>query len=347
MAQKQTSIILTAEERQLLSRHFTKSNNASIRAKAKAVLLGGGGQFSMSQIAVVVEKSEKTVSRYLGGFLRRRMASVFSGHMGNENAAKLTKAQKQALETALAEPPSVYGLPGAFWDVPKVRSYMTASLDICYRSTESYRAVLRFCNYSFHRPATFDIKRNDELVKGRMAAIRQEIAPHLTDPDTLVFASDEVRIQEGCIVREAWCKRGEKTVVREHRSHTAQNYIGFLNLRTKTVDLHELTWQKNETITEALSAWAQRYPGKRLVVIWDGAPSHRGPFLREALKTGNTLQDLHLISMPPYAPDHNPIEQVWGQAKHNLRNTVFDSFKDMKAVFAAFITGQSFSNLTI
>src|SRR5215204_1916401 len=85
-------------------------------------------------------------------------------------------------------------------------------------------------------------------------------------------------------------------------------YIGFLNLPSHTVNLKELTWQNNATITQALISLAQDYPGKRLVVIWDGAPSHRGPLLRETLTAGHGLHNLHLISMPAYAPDHNPIE---------------------------------------
>jgi len=339
-------VLLHTDEVASLER-FARSPNAAIRDRSQTALARFEQGFADEQIALFLRKQPATIRRYLAEFRKYRLASLCSLHFGNQNAAKLMKEEKQSLEAVLADPPSAYGLPGTFWDVPSVRKYTTVSLGMTYESPESYRALLKFCGYSFHRPATLDIKRNDELIAARMRAIRQEIQPYLADPNCLVFTSDEVRIQEGCITREAWLRKGQKTVIREHRSHTAQNYIGFLDLQSHQVNLKELTWQKNETITEALIALAQDYPDKQLVVIWDGSPAHRGPLLREALQGGHELQSLHLIPMPAYAPDHNPIEHVWGQAKANLRNTVFDSFNDMKAAFAAFIRSGTFTNLSL
>jgi transposase len=326
---------------------FSRSPNIAMRDRAQTVLARFEQGFTEEQIALFLRKHASTVRQYLADFRKHRLASLCSLHFGNENAAKLTREEKQSLEAVLAEPPSAYGLPSEFWSVPSVRQYTNVHLGMTYESSESCRALLKFCGFSFHRPAKLDIKRDETAITKRMEAIRKEIQPYLADPDCLVFASDEVRLQEGCITREAWLKKGQKTVIKEHRSHTAQSYIGFLNLRSYDVSLKELTWQNNETITQALVSLAQDYPDKRLVVIWDGAPSHRGPLLREALTAGHELQNLHLISMPAYAPDHNPIERVWGQAKASLKNTVFGSFNDMKAAFAAFITSRAFPNLSL
>lgn len=326
---------------------FARSPNIAIRDRAQTVLARFEHGFTDEQIALFLRKQTSTVRQYIANFRKYRLASLCSLHFRNENAAKLTREEKQSLEAVLAEPPSAYDLPGDFWSVPSIRQYTSLHLGMTYESSESCRALLKFCGFSFHRPATLDIKRNEAAITARMAAIREELQPYFADPDCMVFASDEVRLQEGCITREAWLRKGQKTVIKEHRSHTAQSYIGFLDLRTQTVNLKELDWQNNETITRALVALAGDYPDKKLVVVWDGAPSHRGPLLRKALRTGHELQNLHLISMPAYAPDHNPIEKVWGQAKANLKNTVFASFDDMKAAFAAFITSRTFPNLSL
>ncbi len=326
---------------------FTRSPNGSIRDRAQTVLARFEQGFTDEQIALFLRKQPSTIRRYIADFRKYRLASICSLHFGNQNAAKLTRDEKQSLEAVLGQPPSAYGLPGEFWEVPSVRKYTSMHLGLTYESPESYRALLKFCGFSFHRPAALDIKRNEAAIETRMAAIREEIGLYLADSDCLVFASDEVRLQEGCITREAWLRKGHKTVIKEHRSHTAQSYIGFLNLNSHDVELKELTWQDNETITHALVSLAHDHPGKQLVVIWDGAPSHRGPLLRKALQTGQELQNLHLIALPAYAPDHNPIEHVWGQAKANLKNIVFDTFDDMKAAFAAFIASRTFPNLSL
>jgi len=56
-------------------------------------------------------------------------------------------------------------------------------------------------------------------------------------------------------------------------------------------------------------------PGK-VIVIWDNATIHKGPAVREVCKSPR----LHLEPLPPYAPELNPDEGVWGYAKATLSN---------------------------
>lgn len=55
-----------------------------------------------------------------------------------------------------------------------------------------------------------------------------------------------------------------------------------------------------------LEAWAQKQ-GRRVVVIWDGAPWHRAKIVKQ------TAADLgiELLPLPGYSPDLNPIEGLW------------------------------------
>jgi transposase len=53
-------------------------------------------------------------------------------------------------------------------------------------------------------------------------------------------------------------------------------------------------------------------PGK-VVVVWDGGTTHTGPVVREFLRRN---QRLWLERLPPYAPELNPVEQVWGWLKY-------------------------------
>jgi transposase len=58
----------------------------------------------------------------------------------------------------------------------------------------------------------------------------------------------------------------------------------------------------------------------KLLVIWDGAPIHRGEPVKAFLAEGGA-ERLHLEQLPGYAPDLNPDEGVWRHLKHvELRN---------------------------
>ena len=49
---------------------------------------------------------------------------------------------------------------------------------------------------------------------------------------------------------------------------------------------------------------------KKIAIVLDNAPLHKSKEIREQLRQGGLMERVHLIAMPPYAPDHNPIEHV-------------------------------------
>ncbi len=51
------------------------------------------------------------------------------------------------------------------------------------------------------------------------------------------------------------------------------------------------------------------------VVIMDNLGSHKGKAVRTAIRDAGA----HLLFLPPYSPDLNPIEQVFAKLKHLLR----------------------------
>jgi transposase len=57
----------------------------------------------------------------------------------------------------------------------------------------------------------------------------------------------------------------------------------------------------------------RKIPGK-LLIIWDGAPIHKGQAITDFLKRG-AAKRLHLERLPGYAPDLNPDEGIWNYLK--------------------------------
>ena len=49
-----------------------------------------------------------------------------------------------------------------------------------------------------------------------------------------------------------------------------------------------------------------------VIIVWDRGPMHRGPAIRELQGKFPLLQ---LESLPPYAPELNPVEEVWSYLK--------------------------------
>lgn len=334
-------IELSEEEAILLKHHLKFAPIILLRLKSQAILMETKGM-SIEDISDIISKDVRTVTRWFQDFFTQRMASIFTGHQDNDNANKLTKKQKEEIRLTLQQPPSAQSIPKEFWDVPTLKEYVHAVFGVVYESPRSYHFLLRFSKLSFKYPDTFDRHRDEEKITERMKEIRNEIRPLLNNEQWEVFTSDEVRIELESHTRRAWLKRGERTIIKVDRKREAQSYIGFLNQKSFACHVYEMPWQNQDEVLKAFKEFLQKYPEKKICIVWDNAAFHKGLKIREALKAGGLLDRVHLIAMPPYAPDQNPIEHVWNIAKGAIANTQFNVFEQTRGAFKEYIQSRTF-----
>ena len=341
MATKQTSITISGLERELLKQYAKTSPLVLVRFKAQAVLAAARGA-PLAFITEVVDRKPSTIETWLHNWRNRRLASIFTGHQNNHNAGKLTPGQLAEVKTVLQSPPSERGLPKEFWDVPQLKHYVTVQFGVTYECDQSYHFLLKFSNLSFKYADTFDRKRDEVFIEERMQAITAELAPMLADDTWEVFAVDEVRLQQEAIIRRAWLKKGERTVVQVNRDKESQSYIGFLNQKSFACEVYEMSWQNSKEVLEACKLFLKAHPSKKICLVWDNAPFHKSREIREELRKDGILARVHLIAMPPYAPDNNPIEHVWNTAKQQVANIQHDTFETTKQAFSDFVASRPF-----
>jgi transposase len=330
---------ISKDEEQVLVAYYKKGGNTLIRARAQTILMSSK-KLPVSAIASLVLYEEATIREWITAFSATRVSSIFTEYEGNENAAKLTRKQKDEISETLKKPD---GLPYDFLNIPDIKEYINTTFGVIYESDQSYYYLLKHCGLSFKLPSPFDIRRNDELVEKRIAEIRKEIKHLLTQEDIIAFAADEARINYDEEIRRCWLRRGQKTVIKIKRDKSQkQNYFGALNLTTHKHELIRQEWHDTENTIEALRELTRRYPNKKLYIIWDNAKWHRAKELRSLLGTGNEFEHIHLIWLPPYAPDDNPQEHVWKYGKEAIRSRHFTSFLELRNKFEDSIASKVF-----
>ena len=315
--------------------HFQKSRDPKIIKRAQVVMLHLK-RYCVRDIAEVCFQEERTIYRWVQAYERHGIGSIFPGYYQNQNASKLSLKQKQQIKQILERSE----LPASYWSLGELKKYISARFDIEYKSDQSYYGIFSLCNYTYKLPSLFNIRRDEQLVESRVREIRKEIEALLKDDNYVVLASDESRLEWSTLKRRAWLRRGKKTVIKEKRGKKYQNFIGFLNLKTGEDLLYRLAWQDQEHIIPVLTKLTEKYPDKKIVIIWDNAGFHRGKKIRLFLGSGNKLENIHLIWLPPYAPDKNPQELVWNYGKNELKNQVFNQFERMVSTFETIITGR-------
>lgn len=335
-------ITLTTQESEILADYVKSCPIETVRLRAHAILMRNK-RLSLSDISNLVFRSERAVTRWFVEFNKVRLASIFSGHIDNENAGKLTRSQKLEIKKIIGKPPDKYGLPKEFWDVPKLKNYIQAEFGVMYESDTSYHFLLKFSGLSFKYPDKTSPRRDEKFIRNRIKEIKKELKPFLEDKDWVVLATDEVRIQLEAEIRRAWLIRGMKTKVKTERSKEHQNYIGFLDQKTSKCQVFEIRRGNQIETIRVLKQLIKQYQDKKVCVVWDNAKWHKGKLLRQELAKGKKLQGLHLINFPPYAPETNPIEHVWKYTKDIISNRKTNHFEEIKQNFTNTINSKIFN----
>ena len=259
------------EETAVLIRWKKRSDNhVLVRMKTEAILYASRG-VDVGIIAEMVERAERTVQEWLAEWRATRMCSVLTGHAGNQNAAKPTRAQKQELETILARPPSQAGVHAEFWDVPAMREVVKILFDVEYQADSSYQLLLRFCGLSFKLPDPFDEHRDEPAITRRMAEVKTQVKA-LLDAGWEVYTADEARPEHETETRRMQPPKRQRTKLSVDRQKTSQSFFGALSLTSKKIKLYPIEGNQNTEQTILAPDLLQRETEtEKIAVVPDNA----------------------------------------------------------------------------
>ena len=139
-----------------------------------------------------------------------------------------------------------------------------------------------------------------------------------------MWFQDEARVgQQGTLTR-VWARRGTRPrAMRDTRYQWAYLFGAVCPGRGVAAGL-VLPYANTEAMTLHLAEIARAVtPGAHAVLVLDGAGWHGGKDLV-------VPDNITLLALPPYAPELNPVENVWHYLRSNkLAITVFENYPDI------------------
>ena len=129
---------------------------------------------------------------------------------------------------------------------------------------------------------------------------------------------DETGLQLSPLRRRSWAPRGQRPVLRQLAGTRQKvSIIGALSLSPKThrkslyfQTLPDGTFHSARVAT-FLRGLLKHLRGK-VIVVWDNGSMHKGDALRQLRED---FPRLSIEWLPPYAPELNPVEQLWSHLK--------------------------------
>ena len=139
-----------------------------------------------------------------------------------------------------------------------------------------------------------------------------------------LFFQDESRFGRISQTIGCWAPVGHRPVVPSQivREYTYA-YTAACPSDGETVSLI-LPDMTTECLNLFLEELASRYPDHHIILVMDGAASHRG-------KDRMIPENISIIPLPPYSPELNPVENFWKELKkQGFYNRVFSSLNEVE-----------------
>jgi len=140
-----------------------------------------------------------------------------------------------------------------------------------------------------------------------------------------VWGQDEARLGLQPVLRRVWAKRGRRPDVKVEPRYEWLWLYAAVHPHSGTVFWLILPFLNAACAELFLAEFARRHlsKGKRIVLVWDGAPAHRAKKLR-------VPQGITLVRFPAYTPQLNPSERLWSGVKEGIANQRQENIQELE-----------------
>ena len=133
-----------------------------------------------------------------------------------------------------------------------------------------------------------------------------------------------------------WFLKGKQRIIPTFGKHEGVKLVGCLDYETGRVYVEEHKKYDAEIFLHFLKNVLEQYPDGKTVMILDNARIHHAKLLQGFLEENR--ERLELVFLPPYSPNLNKIEELWGWMKDSVINNVFfHSRQEIRAAVQKFV----------
>lgn len=151
------------------------------------------------------------------------------------------------------------------------------------------------------------------------------------NPNHLVFFFDESRFGTHSKLGHGWFPKGKRTTVKVKLGF--QNFYLYSAVNPDSGEDFTLIspWVNTPSMNIFLDQLSKYLKDKKALVVMDCAGWHRS-------KTLVVPENIKIVYLPPYSPELNPVERLWGYIKqHTIKNRVYETLEDLEQAVSEFL----------
>lgn len=259
-----------------------------------------------------------TVRRWWAAF-RRHGAVALAARPTLGRPPLLSATQEKIVRRWLGSNPTEFGFATELWTTQRLAGLIDEEFGVCFHP-HYLAAWLRARNYTPQLPRRVPRERDEQAIALWLAQDWPRIKRQARRRRAALVFLDESGLLMAPLRRRSWAERGHPPTLRQKGRHREKVSIAGALWLPPARDRLALAYQtlvngyfNNEAVAGFLSGAVQWLEGP-LTVIWDGGNMHRGGPISALVSEAQGR--LVLERLPAYAPELNPVEQVWTWLKY-------------------------------
>jgi len=302
---------VSAAQKAALAQGIKIEKDAVFRDRMRAMLLAMEGTRRVADIAAQLGRATSAVERWLDAFTRHGVAGLRTRRRA---PGKTSPMQAPVVQQELAA-----GLRAGRWRTgAQMAAWLKQTHAITLCKTQWYYWLGK-------GNGALKVPRPVHTRKAAVAAA--EFQAHLFEKlvglhgpagsRVKVWVQDEARIGLHDPLRRCWGLRGVRVVKPRQQEYEWCYVSGALEVVTGAAEFQLLPTVGLELTVGFLEQLVARDPAAQPVVIWDQAGLHHRP------GDPRLPAQVHVVPLPAYSPELNPVERLWAVLKDELCNHVY------------------------
>lgn len=299
-------------QRRRIERLARRERDAELRQRCRIVLLLNEG-LGATEVHRRLGAARSTVYR-----VARRFAEEGEHGLRDRRPEvapwKVDEGYMARLEELVYISPQALGWRRSTWTSELLAKQLAEETGIALHRTHVNR-LLRGLGMRWGRPRPGPLRYTTRSAKSRKVNRIKRFVRELCDDEVAVYA-DEVDIHLNPKIGPCWMPRGVQFEIETPGKNKKQYIFGGLN-----PDTGHLVWlvaqRKNSAVfIEWLHELRRAYGHCRVIhVICDNYIIHKS---KKTLAAIAKMENVVMHFLPPYSPEHNPIERLWGDLHANV-----------------------------
>jgi transposase len=311
MARKRTKLAMTAAEAAQIKEQIRDTTDLRDKERLQVVFWATSGQHTLADLARLAGRARSTIQVWLDDFIEGGREQLLERAAPPGKPSPVAGAKVQAQLQA--------GLQAGRWRTAgQVAAWLKETHGI-QRAAKSLYYWLGKVGGALRVPRPCHVKQNPAA----MAAFRDGLEQNLEKLNlpknraVKIWVADEARFGLHTQSRRCWALRGQRVVLAQEQRYQWEYVYGAVEVVEGLAEFQYLPSVSLELSHGFLQQLADSDAQAEHVVIWDQAGFHPRP------GDASLPARIHLLPLPPYSPELNPVEGLWDQTQDVTCNRHF------------------------